>query len=214
MELERTERSRLRRSHERGSFDRDTINQILDATPQCSVAYAIDGKPYLTPTFHWREGNHLYWHGSSASRMIRQSTGAEVCINVHILDGFVMARSAFHHSANFRSVTLFGQAFKVPDEDKAARLDAFVEGLWPGRTGILRPMTAQEVKGTTILGLEIKEGSAKVRTGPPIDDDEDMSLPIWAGVIPVRHVLDAPITEENVPEDVQIPQHILDYSLG
>lgn len=213
MTLDITERTRLRRSHERGSFDLQTIYDILDASPQCTVGYAIDGKPYVTPTFHWREGNHVYWHGSSASRMIRQSTGAEVCLNVQILDGFVMARSAFHHSANYRSVTIFGRAFKVADEDKAARLDAFVENLWPGRTSILRPMQPQEIKATTILGIEITEASAKARSGPPSDDEEDYALPIWAGVIPVTQTLGALEHDPRNLPDVSVPDHITDFSL-
>lgn len=214
MTLTPTDRTRLRRAHERGSYDPQDIYDILDATAQCSVGYVIDGAPYVTPTFHWREGNHVYWHGSSASRMIRQASGAEVCLSAHILDGFVMARSAFHHSANYRSVTLFGTAFKVPEEEKFARLDAFVEHLWPGRTEVLRPMTAQEVKGTTILGLDISEASAKTRSGPPSDDEEDYALPIWAGVIPVRQVVgEIEPDPRNLPE-AEMPDHIRDFTIG
>lgn len=207
-----TDRTRLRRAHERGSYDPQSVYDILDATPQCSVGYVIDGNPYVTPTFHWREGNHVYWHGSSASRMIRKATDAEVCLSVQIIDGFVMARSAFHHSANYRSVNLFGRAFKVPEEEKAARLDAFVEHLWPGRTEILRPMQPQEIKATTILGLEITEASAKVRSGPPVDDDEDYTLPIWAGVIPMTQTVGAPIADPRNLPDLTAPCHVQNFS--
>lgn len=207
-----TERTRLRREHQRGSYDPQSIYDILDATTQCSVGYTIDAKPYVTPTFHWREGNHVYWHGSSASRMLRKATDAEVCLSVQIIDGYVMARSAFHHSANYRSATLFGRAFKVPEEEKAARLDAFVEHLWPGRTEVLRPMQPQEIKATTILGLEITEASAKARSGPPIDDDADYGLPIWAGIIPMTQVVGAPIADPHNLPDLAAPDHIINFT--
>lgn len=211
MTLEITPRTRLRRSHERGHFGRDTINTILDAQPMCSVGYLIDGLPYVTPTFQWREGNHVYWHGSSASRAIRASKGAEVCLTVSILDGFVMARSGMHHSANTRSVMLFGTAFVVPDADKEARLSAFIDGLWPGRAAQLRPNTAQELKATTVLGMEITEGSAKIRTGMPVDDDEDYALSIWAGVIPLEtRVGPLQPDPQNLP-GVEPPAHLTDY---
>ena len=186
MSLEITDRSRLRRAHERGHYDRTTVNAILDAQPMCSVGYVIDGKPYVTPSLQWREGDHVYWHGSSASRALRASKAAEVCLTVSILDGFVMARSGFHHSVNSRSVMLFGTAFVVPEAEKEARLSAFIDGLWPGRAAHLRPNSAQELKATTVLGLKIGEGAAKVRSGGPVDDEEDYALPIWAGVIPVE----------------------------
>ncbi|SLN56467.1 Pyridoxamine 5'-phosphate oxidase [Roseovarius albus] len=184
-----TDRTRLRRMYERGHYDKDTLYSILDATPQCFVGYTIDGAPYVTPTFHWREGNHIYWHGSSASRALKSSNEAQVCVTVSLLDGFVLARSGMHHSANTRSVMLFGTAQKVTDpEEKEAKLCRFVDGLFPGRAASLRPNTTQELKATTILSLEINEASAKIRTGGPGDDEEDYALPIWAGVIPVKMV--------------------------
>ncbi|MXQ07850.1 pyridoxamine 5'-phosphate oxidase family protein [Alphaproteobacteria bacterium GH1-50] len=209
--LEKTDRTRLRRLHERGAFDRDTIEAILDAQPMCSVGYVIDGKPYVTPTFQWREGDHVYWHGSSASRAIRQSRGQEVCLTVSILDGFVMARSGLHHSANTRSVMLFGRAEPVPDDQKEARLDAFIDGLWPGRSAMLRPTNAQELKATTILSMEITEGSAKVRTGGPIDDEEDYALPIWAGVLPVTRGVGVPAPDPRNLPGVEAPDHITGF---
>lgn len=209
--LAATDRTRLRRSHQRGHFDRATIDAILDAQPMCSVGYVIDGAPYVTPTFQWREGDTVYWHGSSASRALRASTGVQVCLTVSILDGFVMARSGFHHSVNSRSVMLFGRAEKVADADKEARLCAFVDGLWPGRAAMLRANTAQELKATTILGMKITEGSAKVRTGGPIDDEEDYALPIWAGVIPVTmQTLPAQDDPRNLP-GVLAPDHITGF---
>ena len=156
--------------------------RILDAMPICSVGYVFNGQPYVTPTLQWREGEHMYWHGSSASRMLETVDEADVCVTVTLIDGFVMARSAFHHSANYRSVMALGRARKVTDRDeKEARLKVFVDGLFPGRWDILRPMNPQEFKATTVLSLPLSEASAKIRTGGPKDDEEDYALPIWAG---------------------------------
>ncbi len=207
----KTERTRLRRLHERGHYDHETIYQVLDAGRQCSVGYVFKGAPYVTPTIHWREGTRVYWHGSSASQMLRAAKGADVCLTVAILDGYVMARSGMHHSVNTRSVMLFGRAEKVPDELKEAKMKTMVDGLFPGRWEMLRPATRQEIKATTILSMEIDEGSAKIRTGPPGDDEEDYALPIWAGVIPVRTVVDAPVDDpRNLPE-MTPPEHILAF---
>lgn len=209
-----TERSRLRRTHERGHFDRATLNGILDAQPMCSVGYVIDGKPYVTPTFQWREGNRVYWHGSSASRALRQSKDAEVCLMVAILDGFVLARSGMHHSVNSRSVMLFGTATKVEDPDaKLEKLRRFVDGLFPGRYDGLRPDHAQDLKATMVLGMDITEGSAKIRTGGPVDEEDDYALPIWAGVIPVRTEIGTPIPDARNLDGVQLPDHVRNFRL-
>lgn len=209
-----SEKSRLRRYHERGSFDRKTVNAILDAQPMCSVGYVIDGQPYVTPTFQWREGNRVYWHGSSASRALRQSKEARVCLTVSILDGFVLARSGMHHAANTRSVMLFGTAQAVDDpEDKLARLRNFVNGLFPGRYDMLRPDHAQDLKATMVLGMEISEGSAKIRTGNPGDDEADYALPIWAGVIPVKTTMGTPIPDPRNLPDVELPDHVRTFRL-
>lgn len=209
-----TKKSRLRRYHERGSFDRRTINAILDAQPMCSVGYVIDGQPYVTPTFQWREGNRIYWHGSSASRALRQAKDAQVCVTVSILDGFVLARSGMHHSANTRSVMLFGTAQKVEETtEKLARLRNFVNGLFPGRYDILRPDHAQDLKATMVLGMDIAEGSAKTRTGDPGDDEADYALPIWAGVIPVKTEIGVPIPDPRNLPGVEMPDHVRDFKL-
>ncbi|EKM99958.1 MULTISPECIES: pyridoxamine 5'-phosphate oxidase family protein [unclassified Acidocella] len=207
-DLLQTDRTRLRRSHQRGSFDRAVVNAILDAQPMCSVGYVIDGKPYVTPTLQWREGDHVYWHASSASRALRAASGQEVCLNVAILDGYVMARSGFHHSVNSRSVMLFGTAHLVPDEEKQAKLSAFIDGLWPGRAAMLRPNSAQELKATSILALKIEEGSAKIRTGGPKDEEEDYALPIWAGVIPVTTQIGTPIDDARLTAGIAPPAHL------
>lgn len=208
----KSDRSRLRRSHERGAYDHEAFYKVLDAGVLCHVGYVIDGLPYVTPTFYWRDGEHVYWHGSSASRMLRASTGNQVCFNVALLDGFVLARSGFHSSVNYRSVTLFGEAEIVSDiAEKRAQLDLFIEQLWPGRNDEIRSISDQELKATTVLSMRIDEGSAKVRTGPPIDDEEDYDLPVWAGVVPVRQIADAPIPDPQLPPGTEIPEHIKSF---
>lgn len=210
-----TERSRLRRLHERGAHDRATIDAILDAQPLCSVGYVMEGKPYVTPTLQWREGDHVYWHGSSASRALRAGKGTEVCLSVSILDGFVLARSGFHHTVNSRSVTLFGTAFVVEDPaEKLARLAAFVNHLFPGRYEGLRPDHPQDLKGTMVLGLPITEGSAKLRSGGPNDEPEDYALPIWAGVVPVSLQIGAPIPDPRNLPGVAVPDHARKPRIG
>lgn len=209
-----TDRSRLRRSHTRGHFDRNTIYGILDAQPMCSVGYAIDGRPHVTPTLQWREGHRIYWHGSSASRALRHARDAEVCLSVAILDGFVLARSGMHHSVNSRSVTLFGTASKIEDPDeKLRKLRCFVNSLFPGRYDTLRPDHVQDLKATMVLGMDINEGSAKVRTGGPNDEEADYSLPIWAGIIPVRQQVGQPIADPRNLEDVPVPDHVEKFRL-
>jgi nitroimidazol reductase NimA-like FMN-containing flavoprotein (pyridoxamine 5'-phosphate oxidase superfamily) len=182
-----SERVRVKRLHERGAYDRDTINAILDAWPIAHVGYVFDGQPYVTPTLQWREGDEVFWHGSSASRMLEACEEADVCLTVTIVDGFVMARSAFHHSANYRSVMVMGKARKVTDPDeKTMRLRNFVNGVYPGPWDMLRPVTTKELKATRVMAMKLDEASAKVRKGQPIDDEEDYALPIWAGLIPVE----------------------------
>lgn len=210
-----TDRSKLRRAHERGHFDRATIDSILAASPLCHVGYVLDGAPVVTPTLQWREGDRVYWHGSSASRLLRKSEGMSVSLTVTLMDGLVIARSAFHHSANFRSVMLFGTAEKVEDpEEKEFRLKNFVDGLYPGRWDMLRPMTGQELKATTILSIPITEGSAKIREGGPVDDDEDYALPIWAGVVPMTTIMGAPIPDPRNLPDAEMPKHVTDAVIG
>ncbi len=208
-------RTRVRRLPERGHYDRATIDAILDAMPVAHVGYVLDGAPIVTPTLQWREGDHVYWHGSAASRMLRTVDGEPVCLTVTIIDGMVLARSAFHHSANYRSVMLLGEARAVTDPaEKAARLEAFVNAVYPGRWNILRPMTEQELKGTSVLGMPIDEVSAKIRRGPPIDDDEDVGLDIWAGVIPLAYTVGPPIPEKHVREGMAPPAHVTDFRIG
>ena len=175
----------------------------------------FNGTPYVTPTLQWREGDHVYWHGSSASRMLEACEYAEVCLTVSLIDGFVMARSAYNHSCNYRSLMVFGTARKITDAgEKEQRLKAFTDGLWPGRWDMLRKMTAQELKATTVLALSLEEASAKVRTGPPGDDEEDYALPIWAGVIPVQQQVLAPVDDPRILPGLTPPEHITRFKIG
>jgi len=212
--LSPTRRSRLKRLADRGRYDFETIASILDAGFLCYLGYIIDGQPYVTPTAYWRAGEHVYWHGSSASRMLRTlETGVDVCMTVAHVDGLVLARSAFHHSINYRSVMLFGKAEKLEDEGaKAKALEDFVERLFPGRWAELRPVTDQELKATTVLRMPIVEGSAKIRTGPPKDDEEDYLWPVWAGVLPVRAVHGAPIPDERLPGTAREPEYLVNLT--
>jgi nitroimidazol reductase NimA-like FMN-containing flavoprotein (pyridoxamine 5'-phosphate oxidase superfamily) len=212
--LNKTPKTTLSRNPNRAGYDRDVVNAIIDATPLCHVSYIIDGRPYVTPTLQWREGDTIFWHGSSASRFLRQIVGKEVCMAITHFDGFVLARSSFHHSINYRSVMLFGEATKIEDSEKNALLDSFVENLIPGRLETLRQMTDQEAKATTVFSMPIDEGSAKVRTGPPVDDDEDYALPIWAGVLPISQVLHDPVPDPKNLSGLEVPQHIRDFKLG
>lgn len=213
--LSPTERTRLRRAHERGSFDRDTIYAILDAMPMCHIGCIQNGKPIVIPTIQWREGDHVYWHGSSANRSLKTSENNDVCLTVSLLDGMVMARSAMHHSANFRSAMIFGQPTLITDpEQKARKLDGLIEALYPGRLELLRPMSDQEIKATAILSMPIEEASAKTRSGGPVDDEEDYALPIWAGVLPIQHTVSKPQADpRNLPELV-MPEDLKSFSIG
>ncbi len=210
-----SERTRVKRLNKRAKYDAASVHGILDASPICTVGYVFGGTPYVTPTLQWREGNHIYWHGSSASRMLEACTEADVCVNVTIIDGMVMARAAFHHSCNYRSVMVMGKAFLIRDAaEKEQRLKSFTDRLFPGRWDMLRAVTAQELKATTMLGLSLAEASAKVRNGPPGDDEEDYALPIWAGVIALRTEILAPIPDPRNLPDLTPPPHVTGFKLG
>lgn len=186
-------RNRVKRLHERAKYDRASVWSVLDAAMLCHVAYVIDGQPYCTPTIHWRDGDRLYWHGSSASRMLRAlAPGLSVCLTVSHLDGLVLARSGFNHSANYRSAMCFGTAALVDDPaEKAAALDALIDRYYPDRAATLRPISAQEMKATTVIGMTIEEAAMKARAKGVGDDEEDLGHPVWAGVIPVSQVIGA-----------------------
>lgn len=211
-----SERTRLKRLHQRGHYDRATLDAVIDAAVVGTVGYVIDGEPHVTPTAVWREGDMLYWHGSSASRMLKTvKTGVPVCVNIFHLDGLVLARSGFHSSMNYRSATLFGHAHAVVGKaEKLAALEAFVEHLTPGRWAELRPVGDQELKATTVVSMAIDEASAKIRTGDPVDDEEDYALDIWAGTVPIRTVIDPPVDDARLKPGIAQPQDLARIRIG
>lgn len=197
-ELTPTDRTKLRRHAERGAFDRATVNAVIDEAYIAHVGFVIDGEPRVLPMTYGRDGAVLYLHGAAGNAMLRAATGSEVCVTITLLDGLVLARSAFHHSMNFRSVVLLGAAEKVDDVDeKRHAFDVIVEHVMPGRTQVARPATDAELRATLVLRLPIDEGSAKVRQGGPLEDPEDMDLPVWAGVVPLRLVPGEPEQDDE-----------------
>ena len=211
-----TKKTKVKRLFKRAAYDKETVHAILDAALLCHVGYVIDGQPFVTPTIHWREGERIYWHGSAASQALRvQKTGVPVCVTVSLLDGLVLARSGFHHSVNYRSVMAFGTASAV--EDPAAKehhLDLLIERIAPGRIKEIRPVTKQELKGTTLVGMDLDEVVAKVRTGPPVDDEPDYDLDVWAGVLPIHQVTGAPIRDPKLKKGIRAPKYLKDFKIG
>jgi len=181
------ENLRIKREPQRGVYDRATIDAILDEALVCHLGFEVDGQPYVIPTLHARIGDRLYVHGSAASRMLRHAaSGVRVCVTVTLLDGIVLARSVFNHSINYRSVVVLGTASSVEDGEKTEALRAFTDHIAPGRWDEARQPTEQELKATWILSLPLTEASAKVRSGPPEDDADDLDFPVWSGVVPVH----------------------------
>jgi nitroimidazol reductase NimA-like FMN-containing flavoprotein (pyridoxamine 5'-phosphate oxidase superfamily) len=208
-----TKKTRVKRIPKRGAYDREAINAILDEAIICHVGFVAEGQPYVIPTGFARVGENLYIHGSAASRMLRNlGSGIDVCVTVTILDGIVLARSAFHHSMNYRSVVILGKAELVTDADEKYRaLEAFAEHVVPGRWADVRPPTPKELKATSVLRLPIMEASAKIRTGPPIDDEADYSMDVWAGVIPVELAALGPIPDARLEASVRTPKYVRTY---
>jgi nitroimidazol reductase NimA-like FMN-containing flavoprotein (pyridoxamine 5'-phosphate oxidase superfamily) len=209
-----TEKTALKRLAKRGEYDRSVVYQILDEAFLCHVGFVVGGQPFVIPTGYARIEDRLYIHGSPASRMLRSlASSIDVCITVTLLDGLVLARSAFHHSMNYRSVVVFGKATVVEsDEEKFAALRAFTNHVIANRWDDVRAPNEREIKGTLVLELPLLEVSAKVRTGPPIDDDEDYTLPIWAGVLPLRLTPSAPVEDELLPANIELPEYVSNYS--
>ncbi len=207
--------SRIKRHPERGSYDRDAVYAILDAGLVCHVGYVLGDQPLVTPTIHWREGDTLYWHGSAASRMLETlATGVKACVTVTVVDGLVLARSAFTHSMNYRSAMVFGTAHLVEDRaDKLAALEALIERLYPGRWAELRAPHEKEIKATAVIAMPIAEASAKIRSGPPIDSGDDMAAPVWAGVIPLSLAPGAPVRDPKLDVNVTLPDGLARYAL-
>lgn len=211
-----TERTTLKRLPKRAVYDRELIYRILDEGFICHVGFVNETQPFVIPTGYARVDDKLYIHGSQASRMLRTlSRGIDVCVTVTLVDGLVLARSAFHHSMNYRSVVVFGRAAMVEEHaEKLEALRALSEHMIPGRWDEVRQPSEQEMKATTVLALALAEASAKVRTGPPIDDEEDYGLPVWAGVIPLRLVAGEPVADPRLPQDITPPDYAIQYDRG
>lgn len=207
-----TEKTKLKRLPKRGNFDRETVYEILDEAFVCHVGFTVENQPFVIPTAYGRKDDVLYIHGSAASRMMKNLAGGiDVCVTVTLLDGLVLARSAFHHSINYRSVVIFGRAELVSEEsEKFEALRIFTEHIVPNRWDDIREPNAKELKGTTVLRLPITEASAKMRTGNPIDDDDDMSLNVWAGVIPLKLTAENPINDDQL-SNIEVPHYVTKY---
>ena len=208
-----TPRTTVRRLPKRASYDRATVHAILDEAMICHVAFVVDGAPRVIPTAFGRAGEQVYIHGSNASRMLRTVTaGGDICVTVTLLDGLVLARSAFHHSLNYRSVMIFGPARLVDDPaEKDEALRVISEHLIPGRWAEVRPPTAKETGATTVIAIELNEVSAKLRAGNPVDDDEDLAVPAWAGVLPLSLQPGEPVDDGLVPEGIAVPAYVRGY---
>jgi nitroimidazol reductase NimA-like FMN-containing flavoprotein (pyridoxamine 5'-phosphate oxidase superfamily) len=208
-----TERTKVRRLPDRGKYDSESVYGILDEAFICHVGFVVEGQPYVIPTGFARVNDTLYIHGSAASRMLRTlADGVQVCVTVTLIDGIVMARSGFHSSMNYRSVIILGRATQVEGRDeKLAALVAFSEQVMPGRWKDLRETTDAELKGTLVLTLPLKEVSAKVRSGPPKDDEADYALPLWAGVVPLKLSAATPIDDPRLPKGIEPPGYARNY---
>ena len=212
-EIPRTERTILKRLPKRGSFDREVINTILDEGFVCHVGFVADDKPVVIPTGYARMGENLIIHGSRASRMLcALGKEVDVCVTITLIDGLVLARSAFHHSMNYRSVVVFGRANAIETRtEKLAALRALSEHMIAGRWDYVREPNERELQQTTVLSVPLNEASAKIRTGQPVDDDEDYDLPIWAGILPLRLFAQTPVADPLLRMDVDIPDHVRSY---
>jgi uncharacterized protein len=209
-----TDRTTVKRLPKRGTNDRQVIYRILDEGLLCHVGFIVDGAPRVIPTGYVRVDDNVYIHGSPASAMlIAAGQSSDICLTVSLIDGLVLARSAFHHSVNYRSVVIYGKAHVVDsEEEKLAALQAFTEHMVPGRWADARKPTPSELKGTKVLCLPMVEASAKIRTGPPIDDREDYELPVWAGVVPLSLRPGAPIPDPDLRPGIKPPQYAIEYT--
>lgn len=209
----KTARTQVKRVPKRGNYDLTTVCSILDAGLICHVGFVVEGQPFVIPTAYGRIENQLFIHGSPASRMLKSlQQGIDVCVTVTLLDGLVLARSAMHHSMNYRSVVVFGKAELVSErEEKLRALYAFTEHVMAGRWAETREPNEQELQGTTVLALPIEEASAKIRTGPPVDDAADYDLPHWAGVIPLSVQVGKPIGDPQLAKGIGVPDHVTQY---
>ena len=209
MEFPKTERNTVRRAPKRGHYDQATINEILDIGFLCHVGFVVDRQPFVIPTCYGRDGDHLYMHGAATSRMIRDlAVGIPACVTVTHLDGLVLARSAFHHSVNYRSVVVFGTAREVGDDEKDHGLRVISEHILKGRWEEARRPNERERKATSVISLTIESASAKIRTGPPHDEEEDYALPIWAGLVPLHQHAGPAEPDPRRQQDVPLPTSV------
>jgi len=213
-EFTKTNQNRIKRLPERGHYDRETIYRILDEALICHVGFAEEGQPYVIPINFARVEDSIVLHGAKASRLLKHvEAGHPVCVEATIVDGLVLARSVFHHSVNYRSVVLFGKGCAVEDvQEKLSALRAITEHLVPGRWQEARLPNRKEMNATRVVSIKIDEASAKVRMGPPVDDQEDYDLPVWAGVLPLQEIPLSPIRDEVLPEEISLPEYIAGYS--
>ena len=213
--MKRSKRTELRRIPERGSHDWETIHHILDAGFLSSVGFCVEGQPFVIPTLYGRDGERLYLHGSTASRMLQElETGIPACVTVTLVDGLVLSRCAFDHSMNYRSVVAFGTARKVVDpEQKIRSLRVISEHLLAGRWAEVRGPNAKELRSTTVLEFSIEEASSKIRSGPPLDDESDYGLRVWAGVLPLAMKSRPPIPDGKLVEGVTLPEYVQRYDV-
>lgn len=211
--LPQTARTTLKRLPQRGNYHRELINRILDEGFICHVGFIVDGQPFVIPTGYARVDDKLFIHGAQASRLLRAlEKGIDLCLTVTLIDGLVLARSAFHHSMNYRSVVVFGRAAVVDERaEKMAALLALSEHMIPGRWADVRKPNERELQLTTVLSLPLKEASAKVRTGPPLDEEEDYEMEIWAGVIPLRLIAEAPLDDPRLAAEIAAPGYARQY---
>jgi nitroimidazol reductase NimA-like FMN-containing flavoprotein (pyridoxamine 5'-phosphate oxidase superfamily) len=211
-----TDRTKVRRLAARGNYDREVIYKILDEGLICHVGFVLDGSPRVIPTGYVRVDDNLYIHGSPASAMLSASgQSPEICVTITILDALVLARSAFHHSMNYRSVVVFGQA-QIVDElkERLSVLHAFTEHIIPGRWAEVRQPTEGELKGTKVLRLPLTEASAKIRTGGPIDDEVDYEIPVWAGELPLHLTTGKPVVDSKMKFGMEVPSYAANYRRG
>ena len=206
-QLEVTKQTQIKRGRKRGSYDRQLIYSIIDEALVSYLGMVIEGKPFVMPTSHWRDEDRIYWHGGTKSRMIAGAESQPVCLTLALLDGLVMARSAFHHSVNYRSVVLFGTPELIEDEtEKEHQLKVFIDRIAPNRWKDLRPMHSKELKATGILSMPINEASAKMRAEPPADEEEDYNWPVWAGVLPLKRTWGSPEQCPKMEGDWNAPE--------
>ena len=210
-----TDRTRVRRLSARGEYDLESVKRVLDAQQVCHVAYVVDGEPRIIPTLYMRLGDHVYLHGNRQAALLKHlAAGGFATLSAMSVDGIVVARSGFHCSMNYRSVTLFGHGQALAAAEQETLLDSFVDGLVPGHAAAVRRPTVQELAATTVVRVPIEEAVAKIRTGPPVDDEADLQSDVWAGVLPQTVVMQAPVPAPDLKPGVEVPDYISRITAG